>query len=194
MTHSITLRIASPSDAPAIQAIYAPYVRNTAITFEYEVPSVEEFQKRISTTLLKFPYLIAEQNGVVAGFAYAAPLHTRPACDWAAEASVYVQEDHRKFGIGTLLYEQLEKILKAQGYINLNASIADTDHPDPHLPRGSIIFHEKRGFREVGRFHQCGYKLGSWYDLVWMEKHIGTHKTDLTPPIPFSKLRTDLQL
>ena len=193
MIPSTSIRVATVTDAPAIQAIYAPYVLNTAITFEYDVPSIEEFEARISKTLLKFPYLIAEQNGEAVGFAYAAPLHTRPACDWAAELSVYVREDRRKYGIGSQLYELLEKILKKQGFVNLNASIADTDRNDPHLPRGSIAFHEKRGFAEVGRFHQCGYKFGAWYDLVWMEKQIGKHTAPLSPPIPFPKLRFNLE-
>ena len=105
----LTIRPASLSDAQAIQAIYAPYVEKTAITFEYEVPSVQEFEKRISKTIEKYPYLVAEENGQVLGYAYASNYYARTAYDWTTELSIYLHEDARGRGLGSQLYDALEK-------------------------------------------------------------------------------------
>ena len=119
--HSIIIRTATQADAQALLNIYSPYVEHTAITFEYEVPSIEEFSSRIAHTLLKYPYLVAEENGRFLGYAYASPFHDRPAYDWAVETSIYVREDIRGCGCGRLLYEVLEEILKRQ-HIRISAT------------------------------------------------------------------------
>ena len=172
----ITIRTAVLQDAEALLEIYAPYVVNTAITFEYYVPTSEEFAGRMSNVLRRYPYLVAEVDGELAGYAYTGPFKERAAYDWAVETTVYVKEDMKKHGIGRALYEALEKTLAAQGILNLNACIAFPEKEDEYLTTDSVKFHKKMGFKEVGRFHKCGCKFGRWYDMVWMEKHIGTHE------------------
>lgn len=169
------IRVAKPEDAERLVEIYAPYVKGTAITFEYEVPSVEEFRKRIESILKRYPYLLAEQDGEIAGYAYAGVFNERPAADWAVETAIYVNRDRRRTGVGRALYEALEKELIVQNILNVNACIAWPEIEDEYLTYDSIRFHEHMGYRMVGRFHQCGYKFGRWYDLVWMEKHLGEH-------------------
>ena len=171
----ITIRTAVRQDAEALLQIYAPYVKNTAITFEYDVPSVKEFAGRISKVLQKYPYLVAEVNGEPVGYAYAGPFKERAAYDWAVETTVYVRENLKKSGIGRALYTALEKELSAQGNLNLNACIAFPETEDEYLTTDSVKFHKKMGFETAGRFHKCGCKFGRWYDMVWMEKLIGEH-------------------
>lgn len=184
-----TIRLAEKKDASALLDIYAPYVTDTAITFEYEIPSVEEFAERIEHTLKRFPYLVAEENGIPVGYAYAGPFHDRPAYDWAVETSIYVDRSRRKNGVGRLLYDALERTLSAQNILNLNACIAwPASENDPYLTKDSVRFHEKLGYRLVGEFYECGYKFHRWYNMVWMEKHIGKHLTNQPAVIPFSDL------
>ncbi len=169
-----TIRPAQLSDAPALLAVYRPYVEETYISFEYEVPSLEEFTRRIQTINERYPYLLAEQDGAVLGYAYAAPFKARAAYDWAVETTIYLRQDQRGRGIGRALYTELERQLRERGIQNMEACIA---YPHPE----SIAFHTALGFRMVGRFEKCGYKLGDWRDMVWMEKHIGSHPL---PPVP----------
>ncbi len=169
------IRLVKPEDAGRLVEIYAPYVKQTAVTFEYEVPSVAEFRKRIESILKKYPYLVAEQDGEITGYAYAGVFIERPAADWAAEAAIYVDRGRRRSGVGRALYEVLEKALIRQNILNINACIACPEAEDEYLTYDSIRFHERMGYRMAGRFHQCGYKFGRWYDLVWMEKHLGEH-------------------
>ena len=170
---AVQLRVATQEDAAALLDIYAPYVRETAITFEYDVPSVEEFAARIAHTLEKFPYLAAENDGEIVGYAYAGAFHPRAAYQWCAEMSVYVKRDARRMGVGRKLYDAMEALLKAQRLTNVEACIAVPSAPDAHLTLDSVRFHEKMGYRMVGKFEKCGYKFDTWYDMVWMEKHIG---------------------
>ncbi len=157
------IRFAKPEDARAILDIYEPYIKNTAITFETELITVEEFQERIARIQAKFPYLVYESEGRIAGYAYATGYRERAAFSWDCEASVYVAgEAHRK-GIGTRLYQELFELLKQMGYYNIYAYICY-----PH--DSSVELHRKFGFREVGIFHKTGYKLGRWWDLIVMEK------------------------
>ncbi|MGN0365631.1 MAG: GNAT family N-acetyltransferase [Suilimivivens sp.] len=184
-----TIRIATKQDAAKLLEIYAPYVEKTAITFEYTVPTVQEFENRITRTLEKYPYIVAERNGEIAGYAYAGAFKERAAYDWAVETTVYVRNDQRKTGIGRALYEALEKILSTQNILNLNACIAYTDVEDPYLSNDSVQFHEHLGYRIVGEFYQCGYKFGRWYHMVWMEKHIGVHKKHPATVKTFGEVR-----
>lgn len=174
---NITIRSASIQDAESILNIYSHYVQNTAISFEYDVPSMDEFRGRITHTLENYPYLVAEQNGVIIGYAYGSRFHERAAYSRCAEVSIYVDMDARKCGVGRLLYEALEEALKAQGILNLYACIAYTDEEDEYLNNNSAQFHTHLGYTEIGRFHKCGYKFNRWYDMIWMEKMIGEHKT-----------------
>lgn len=125
---TLSIRLAKPQDAPHLLAIYRPYVQKTAITFETEVPSLQEFEQRILTTLQTHPYLVAEQEGKVLGYAYAHPYYGRAAYQWTAEVSIYVAENARTKGIGTILYDKLEALLAKQGMVNLLACLA---YPNP---------------------------------------------------------------
>ena len=174
---TVKIRVAQEEDAKALLEIYAPYVEKTAITFEYDVPTVEEFEKRIEGVLEKYPYLVAILEDEIVGYAYASAFHERPACGWSVETSIYVHKDKKGMGIGKKLYHTLEEILKMQNILNLEASIAYKEVEDEYLTKDSVKFHEKLGYCMIGRFVNCGYKFNRWYDLVWVEKHIGEHKT-----------------
>nr|WP_314521044.1 GNAT family N-acetyltransferase [uncultured Campylobacter sp.] len=221
----IKLRLATPQDAEALLEIYAPYVKQTAISFEYDVPGAAEFAERIEQTLQRYPYLLAyvsdeaaganderdenfkisasaagagneispvnkasnyasgaaKQNGAnlivsakqggvnlkpdqILGYAYASVFKERAAYDWSAESSVYVSRNAHALGIGRLLYEALQRALKAQNIVDMNACIACGD--DEYLNDASVRFHERMGFRFVGRFERCAYKFGRWYDMA----------------------------
>ncbi|MBQ8639360.1 MAG: GNAT family N-acetyltransferase [Lachnospiraceae bacterium] len=186
---SIQIRRANLNDAQKFLDIYSYYVINTAITFEYEVPSLEEFRRRMSDTLSRYPYLAAERNGEIVGYAYAGLFHSRAAYQWNVETSIYVKQDCRGGGVGKALYECLERILKAQNILNLNACIAYPVHEDEYLTQDSVQFHEKMDYQMVGRFHHSGYKFGRWYDMVWMEKLIGEHSENPVPVTVFPDLK-----
>lgn len=162
------------SDAAALLGIYAPYVEKTAISFEYEVPSLEVFTERIRNISAAFPYIVAEENGRILGYCYVGTFHERQAYDKSVETSIYVSEQARGRGIGRKLYEYMEKELKARGIKNLYACIsytADEEH-DENLTNDSMRFHEKMGYKLCGHFHECGLKFGKWYDMIYMEKII----------------------
>ena len=166
----ITIRTATVADAEKLLAIYAPYVENTAITFEYKAPSVEEFAERIKNTLAEYPYLVAEKDGEVLGYVYASTFKPRCAYRHCVETSIYVAHEAQGQGVGRKLYETLEEELKNRGIINLNACIAWIETPNSHLTHQSPDFHSKMGYKRVAHFHRCGYKFGEWYDMIWMEK------------------------
>lgn len=133
----MNIRLAKSSDAAALLAIYTPYVENTAITFEYDVPTIEDFANRIEKTLDKYPYLLAEEEGTIVG--YASTYYARAAYDWAAELSVYVSQDARGKGVGSRLFDALEEMLEQMGYIHFLACIS--------LPNeASLAFHSQRGY------------------------------------------------
>lgn len=182
------IRIVRPEDAEELLAIYAPYVEKTAISFEWETPALEEFRKRIENTLKKYPYLLAEQDGEVLGYACTGPFVGRAAYGWAAETTIYLKEGHKRKGIGRLLYTALESASKAQNILSLNACIGYPEKEDEYLTLNSVRFHERMGYSMVGKFHNCGYKFGNWYHMVWMEKEIGIHVPSPSPIIPFSEL------
>ena len=185
---TLKIRPAVPSDAAALLAIYAPYVRETAITFEYEVPSETEFAGRIRRVLARYPYLVAEADGEAVGYAYAGPFKDRAAYDWAVELTVYVRRDQKRRGVGRALYAALEDALRAQGILNLYACIAVPETADETLTADSVRFHEALGFETVGKFQNCGCKFGRWYHMVWMEKRLGAHRPDPSPIVPFPAL------
>lgn len=169
------IRNASPADAAALVAIYAPYVEHTAVSFEYEVPSAEAFAARIARTIERYPYLVAEIDGRPVGYAYAGPFKERAAYDRSVETSIYVSASAQGHGVGRALYEELEKQLREQGILNLYACIAWTDEPDAALTHQSPDFHAHMGYVRCGLFRKCGQKFGRWYDMIWMEKMLGEH-------------------
>ena len=168
------IRYAVKEDAERILAIYSYYVKNTAISFEYDVPSLDEFQERISFILKRYPYLVAEEKGVVLGYAYAGVFKDRAAYNYCCEVSIYVERNLKGRGYGRKLYEALETELGKRGILNLYACIADPVTEDEYLTRNSEHFHRHMGYNKVGEFHNCGYKFDRWYNMIWMEKMIGT--------------------
>lgn len=188
------IRIATEDDAERLLEIYAYYVEHTAITFEYEVPSVQEFRERIRRTLGKYPYLVSEQDGTIMGYAYAGAFKERSAYAWAVETTIYIAKDVRKKGFGKELYQALEEALALQNIINLNACIGCPIIEDEYLTRNSVQYHEHMGYRLVGEFYKCGYKFGRWYNMVWMEKCIADHPDRPLPVKVFDEVREELVL
>lgn len=184
----ITVRAARTADAEELLAIYAPYIEQTAVTYEYEVPATEAFAARIGHTMEKYPYLVAQAGQEIVGYAYAGPLHKRAAYDWSVELSIYVKIERRGQGIGRKLYENLEETLRKQGIVHAAACIAYPERADEYLNYDSVRFHERLGFTMVGQFHECAYKFNRWYGMVWMEKQIGKHCENQPLVIPFSEI------
>lgn len=184
----ITYRAATPKDAASLLKIYAPYVLDTAITFEYEIPSEAEFADRISHTLERYPYFVAIKNDTIIGYAYASAFHPRAAYSWCAELSIYLDMKVRGNGLGREMYEIMEEFLKKQNILNLYACIAYTENEDEYLTNASMHFHEKMGYVLNGTFHNCGYKFDRWYDMIWMEKIIGNHNPDTKKIISFLEI------
>ena len=170
------IRSATTEDAARLLEIYAYYVENTAISFECEVPSLEEFKNRIAATLEKYPYLVLEEDGMIRGYAYAGIFKGRAAYDHCCEVTIYLDRDSKRHGFARALYEELEKELRKIGIINLYACIADPVSEDEYLTKNSEQFHQHMGYAKVGEFHKCGYKFGRWYNMIWMEKMIGEHR------------------
>lgn len=159
---NITLRLAAPSDAAKLIEIYRPYVENTTVTFEYDVPDEDEFAARIRDFSAEFPFIVCEADDEIVGYAYAHKYGERFSFRFSAELSVYIAEAHRGTGIGRILYGALIELLTAQGYKNLYALVAA---PNP----ASFALHESFDFREIGRANGVGYKFGKWIDLITLE-------------------------
>ena len=156
MGHEAGLRVVKEEDAKELLEIYRPYVEKTVISFEYETPSLEEFAGRIRRTLKKYPYLAAERDGEILGYAYTSPFVGRIAYQYSAETTIYLREDQKRNGLGKRLYQAPET-------------------EDEYLTKNSAQFHAHMGYRMIGEFRQCGYKFGRWYHMVWMEKQIAEH-------------------
>jgi len=186
--NDLIIRMARPDDAERLSDIYAYYVKNTAVSFEYEPPGTEEFRTRISSTLKKYPYLVAELCGFPVGYAYAGPLNMRAAARWVVESSVYVDKNMRRSGIGIRLYDALESILVRQNVVSMTAKVAYCEREDEYLSRDSVRFHSNCGFEIVGRHNLCGYKFGHWYDLLIMEKQIAPRITPMPEFVPIDEL------
>ena len=178
MKHTeLQIRPASAEDAGRLLEIYAYYVQSTAITFEYDVPSLAEFRERIAHTQEKYPYLVLEEDGVIQGYAYAGVFKDRAAYSRSCELSIYLDRSARGRGFGRALYEAVEAELKKMGVVNVYACIADPITEDEYLTRNSEQFHQHLGFVKVGDFHKCAYKFRRWYNMIWMEKFIGEHES-----------------
>ena len=172
---SISIRFARLEDARDLLEIYTPYIEKSAITFEYDVPSLKEFTERMRSVKSFYPYLVAEEDGQILGYAYASAFRPRAAYAWSVEVTVSLDENARGKGVGRKIYNVLEAYLKKMGILNLNACIASTDMEDEYLSNGSEKFHAALGYALVGKFHQSGYKFNRWYDMIWMEKILGEH-------------------
>ena len=182
------LRNAAEEDAAAMLAVYAPYVLETAITFEYEVPGEEEFRRRIRATTEKYPWFCLETEGRVVGYAYASPFRSRKAYQWVAETSVYLAPEAQKRGWGRLLCTSLEEACRAMGLCSLYACITVPRGEDPFVTMDSALFHAHLGYREIARFAGSGSKFGRWYDTVIMEKALNERKPDMPEPVWYPDL------
>ncbi len=176
--HEIKIRNANLNDAEELLKIYSYYVINTAISFEYEPPSLDEFKSWMQKILTRYPYLTAELDNKIAGYAYAQTFIDKKAYDKSAELTIYLEPNARRHGIGKRLYTELEDKLKALGILNLYACIGwpvgGVD--DEYLTKNSAEFHAHLGFKLVGECYKCGYKFNRFYSMIWMEKIIGEHK------------------
>ncbi len=164
------IRSATLKDADRLLKIYSYYVENTAISFEYETPSPEQFRQRMVQIMEKYPYLVLEEDDRIRGYAYAGVFKARAAYDHCVEMTVYVDHEAKKKGYGRALYEAMEEHLREQGIRNLYACIGDPIREDEYLTKDSEKFHSHMGYTKVGEFHKCGYKFGRWYNMIWMEK------------------------
>lgn len=177
----IALRFAVPEDAEALLKIYRPYVDNTSISFETEVPSPAEFARRIADFSQTYPYLVAEEDGRPLGYAYAHAFHDRAAYDWTVETSIYVAEDARGKHVGTSLYRALLELLSLQGVKNACAVVTF-----PNIP--STAFHQAMGFEAGGILPDFGYKLGDWHSVAYLFKVLRASTDAPAPVIPCQKL------
>lgn len=189
----LTFRNATTDDAPRILEIYKYYVEKTVITFEWTVPSLEEFKGRMKRTMEKYPYIVALQDGKIIGYSYVGAFVGRAAYDWAVETTIYLDAAERHHGAGKKLYLVMEEILKRMHILNLNACIGYPKEEDEYLTKNSALFHEHLGYKLVGEFHDCGYKFGRWYDMVWMEKMIGEHPKNPKKVLNYNEIKNDLK-
>lgn len=177
------IRLAKEEDAAALLEIYGQYI-DTTITFEYVLPSEEEFRRRIRETLMEYPYLVCEEHGKIIGYAYAHRAWERAAFQWNAELSIYLDKQCCSKGIGKNMYQMLMEILRLQGVKTVYASVTS---PNPKSER----LHQSLGFHFLGAYHQTGYKCNTWCDLMWFEKQIGAYEEKPSPVIPIGKLKKE---
>ena len=178
------IRFATENDAEAILGIYAPYIEKTAISFEYDVPSLSEFSERMTKIQEKYPWIVYEEDGKILGYAYGSPEFSRAAYQWTVGTSVYLAEEARGKGIGTALCKRIFDILKKQNFCLCYVLINDDNE-------ASMRLHEKFGFKTVGERKNCGYKFGRWHSIIILEKQLNDF---LIPPkdiIPIGELEYD---
>jgi len=175
------IRTATSEDAAAVGRIYAPYVRDTAVSFEVTPPDPDEMGRRISATLGLHPYLVLEEDGEVQGYAYAGPFAARAAYRWSVEVTVYVAEARRGCGVGGALYVELLALLTRQGF---HAAFAGITLPNA----ASVGLHERFGFVHAATFSRVGYKLGAWRDVGWWRRDLAPALPDPAEPLAFPDL------
>ena len=163
---TLHVRAATPDDARACAEVYAPYVRTTAASFETEPPSAAEMARRMAAAQESHAWLVAEDDGVLVGYAYATAYRTRSAYRWTCETSVYVAQARRARGVGRALYTELLERLGERGYRTV---VAATTLPNP----ASVALHVALGFRRVGTLSAVGWKAGSWHDVALLERRLG---------------------
>jgi phosphinothricin acetyltransferase len=159
------VRAASPADAAACARIYAPYVTDTAISFELEPPGETEMRARIEAACATHAWFVLEDGGAIAGYAYGAPLHRRPAYRWSCEVSVYVELSRRRTGAGRALYAALFEGLAARGFRTVVAGMTLPNEPSAGL-------HRTMGFEPIGTYRNIGYKLGRWHDVAYLQREL----------------------
>jgi len=179
---SAIIRLAAGDDAEQVLAIYAPFCRNTPVSFETQPPTLDEMRRRIAKTLKRFPWLVVEEDGQVLGYAYASAHRERAAYGWSVDVSVYVREGLRRRGLGRALYTSLFAILKLQGFYN---ALAGTTLPNP----GSVGLHQAMGFQPVGVYRNIGFKCGAWHDVGWWQLALREPGSEPVPPLDLDSIR-----
>lgn len=176
-----TISLANTEATSSILAIYTPYILDTSFTFETEVPSLKDFEKRIVTYQENWPWLVYEVDGIVAGYAYATRHRERAAYQWCVESSVYIKDTHQQRGIANALYKTLFEIMKHQGFINVYAGIT--------LPNDkSVAFHKRFGFNRFADYENVGYKFGKWNTVSWWHYQLNEYVENPTAPTKFSEI------
>ena len=183
---SAQIRMAAEADAEQMLAIYAPVVRETVISFEYEPPSLPEFRERIRTTLERMPWLVCDNDSEIAGYAYSSPFRTREGYRWACELTIYVHPGYHRCGIGRALYTSLFRCLALQGYC---VAVATITIPNP----ASIALHESMGMRRVGTYEKVGYKHGQWLDDGVWQIELQPMPAEPDPPVPWQQIAGSAQ-
>jgi L-amino acid N-acyltransferase YncA len=178
------VRPATTADAAACAAIYRPYVERTAISFELEPPTAAEMAARIERTTARTPWLVAELDGVVGGYAYGSRHRDRPAYDWTVETTVYVRESSTGRGIGRALMTALLDILRLQGF---HLAVAGITTPNA----ASVALHRALGFRRVGAFEAMGWKSGAWHGVEWLSLELGPRPNTPSPVRPVAEAIAD---
>lgn len=168
MSRTYCIRLATVEDGEKILAVYAPFIRETAVTFETEVPAVREFCDRVKEISEKYPFFVCEKDGEIAGYAYASKHRERAAYLYNVEVSIYVLPKHHGGGIAHELYTRLFETLKNLGYKNAYAIYTEPNEK-------SKKFHQRFGFEHIGTFRKTGYKFKQWHDVTWMGKTISEH-------------------
>ena len=171
----MTIRAATLADVPAILGIYAPFILDTTVSFEYVVPTVAEFAQRVERIQKRFPYLVAEQDEQVIGYAYASAHRERAAYQWSVDTSVYIHPDAHRRGVARQLYMTLFDLLRRQGFYTAYAGIT---LPNP----ASEAFHRSMGFRPAGVYENVGFKFGTWHSTEWLQMALQPHGDDPAPP------------
>lgn len=175
------IRPATTADAANLLSIYEPFILDTTITFEADVPAEQDFEKRISSYLVTWPWLVLEDNGIIAGYTYAGRHRERLAYQWSVESSVYTHPAFRRKGIASALYQSLFRILTYQGFRNVYAGIT--------LPNeNSIVLHEKFDFKWFANYENAGFKKGKWNTVGWWRKTLNDFEKAPAPPIKFSEI------
>lgn len=176
------IRLATERDAEEIAAVYAPIVKDTIISFEWTEPTADQMQERIQKTLVRFPWLVCERGGSVAGYAYASVHRSREAYQWDVDVSAYVHEKERRTGVGSALYTSLFAALVLQGFYNAYAGIA---LPNP----ASVGLHESVGFWFVGVYREVGYKFDAWHDVGWWQLALQEKVIYPEPPVDLPEVQ-----
>jgi phosphinothricin acetyltransferase len=179
------IRSVEPTDASAIREIYAPFVSESATSFEIEPPDAAAMERRIQELREQFPWLVYEEGREVLGYAYASPHRAaRKAYQWCVEVSIYIHARARRRGLGRALYGSLFDLLRRQGYVNAYAGIT---LPNP----ASLRLHESLGFRPIGVYPRIGFKFGSWHDVIWLQLRLQEAEVPVAEPLPAKRLFED---
>lgn len=180
-----TIRLIQEADTEEVLGIYEPYIRETAITFEYETPSVEDFRNRMKEISADYPYIVCLANEKIVGYAYAHRQMERAAYQWNVELSVYIDQNYLRCGMGKTLYSALIEILKLQNVRNVYGVVTFPNENSERL-------HEYFGFKKLGVFHGTGYKGGAWHDVMWFEKTIGDYDLEPKPFVSIKEIDMDI--